>query len=144
MNPEKPGALHLATALVDGLVARGMAGVVMSPGSRNAPLIQAVTRLGIEQAVALDERAAGHHALGMAFIACKLGSVCTLHVSRPVRTSESKERLTPAAKSAMLPATKSGKGSVILFMPIVIDAVAKASSLLCAECTAPLALVEHC
>ena len=76
MNPEKPGALHLATALVDGLVARGMAGVVMSPGSRNAPLVQAVTRLGIEQAVALDERAAGHHALGMAWALRRPVAVC--------------------------------------------------------------------
>jgi 2-succinyl-5-enolpyruvyl-6-hydroxy-3-cyclohexene-1-carboxylate synthase len=55
-----------AARLAAGLAQRGLGGIVFSPGSRNAPLIQAFSPLGLPSAVALDERSAAHHALGMA------------------------------------------------------------------------------
>ena len=44
----------------------GLAHVVLSPGSRNAPLIVGFSRSGIETHVIVDERAAGYYALGLA------------------------------------------------------------------------------
>lgn len=53
--------------LVDVLVQHGVKHVVLSPGSRNAPLIVAFTRTeGIDAKVIVDERSAAFVALGMA------------------------------------------------------------------------------
>jgi len=59
-------AMASAHALAAGLIKNGLMAVVVSPGSRNAPLIQAFVSLGTQVVVALDERSAAHHALGMA------------------------------------------------------------------------------
>ena len=49
------------------LVAHGIENVILSPGSRNAPLIMAVTRTpGLKHRVVVDERCAAFVALGMA------------------------------------------------------------------------------
>lgn len=54
----------------------GMSQAVVSPGSRNAPLMQALNACGVSCCVALDERAAAHHALGMALATGKPVAVC--------------------------------------------------------------------
>ena len=59
-------ALESASALAAGLSKNGLGAVVVSPGSRNAPLIQAFVEIGTPVVVALDERSAAHHAMGMA------------------------------------------------------------------------------
>ena len=69
-------ALRAARRLISGLVDRGLAGVVVSPGSRNAPLMQAIREAGLPPIVALDERAAAHHALGMALALERPVAVC--------------------------------------------------------------------
>lgn len=52
--------------LLDGLVAKGVKHVVLSPGSRNAPLLMGVARENrLEHYVVLDERSAAYFALGM-------------------------------------------------------------------------------
>ena len=64
---KEPGAaISAARRLISGLIERGLGGAVVSPGSRNAPLIQAIRDAGLPEIVALDERSAAHHALGMA------------------------------------------------------------------------------
>lgn len=75
MNDAGP-ALRAAHRLITGLVDRGLAGVVVSPGSRNAPLMQAIREAGLSPIVALDERAAAHHALGMALALGRPVAVC--------------------------------------------------------------------
>ena len=66
MTPsDLPDARSAARLLVEGLIARGLGGAVVSPGSRNAPLMQAFETAGVPCVIALDERAAAHHALGM-------------------------------------------------------------------------------
>ena len=53
--------------LVDVLIAHGIRHFVMSPGSRNAPIIVALARRdGIERHVVVDERSAAFIALGLA------------------------------------------------------------------------------
>ncbi|MDB4787325.1 2-succinyl-5-enolpyruvyl-6-hydroxy-3-cyclohexene-1-carboxylic-acid synthase [Flavobacteriales bacterium] len=69
-------AMASANALVAGLSKNGLGAVVVSPGSRNAPLIQASALLDIEVVVALDERSAAHHALGMALALKQPVAVC--------------------------------------------------------------------
>lgn len=69
-------AIHAARRLISGLIERGLGGAVVSPGSRNAPLMQAIRDAGLPEIVALDERAAAHHALGMALALDKPVAVC--------------------------------------------------------------------
>ena len=72
------GAIESAAALAEGLKRRGLAQVVTSPGSRNAPLIRAFSVKGLLGPVALDERAAAHHALGMALaLQAPVAACCT-------------------------------------------------------------------
>ena len=72
-----PGdALVAARRLVSGLLQQGLAGAVVSPGSRNAPLVQAFCDAGVHHVVSLDERAAAHHALGMALALGRPVAVC--------------------------------------------------------------------
>ena len=65
MTASASPAMASANALAAGLIENGLGAVVVSPGSRNAPLIQAFVKLGTRVVVALDERSAAHHALGM-------------------------------------------------------------------------------
>lgn len=69
-------ALDSAHGLATGLMQRGLDSVVVSPGSRNAPLMQAFESLGIRCVVVLDERAAAHHALGLSLASQKPVAVC--------------------------------------------------------------------
>jgi 2-succinyl-5-enolpyruvyl-6-hydroxy-3-cyclohexene-1-carboxylate synthase len=69
-------ALESANALAAGLSSIGLGAVVVSPGSRNAPLIQAFVELGTQVIVALDERSAAHHAMGMALALQQPVAVC--------------------------------------------------------------------
>ncbi|MBF8378328.1 2-succinyl-5-enolpyruvyl-6-hydroxy-3-cyclohexene-1-carboxylic-acid synthase [Alicyclobacillus mali] len=63
MNPD----LWPVHALVDGLYASGVRRAVISPGSRNTPLVFAlIEHGGIEPVSHMDERSAGFFALGMA------------------------------------------------------------------------------
>lgn len=55
-----------AISVLSTLVECGLEDVVISPGSRNAPLVIAAHSLQLNITVALDERAAAHVALGMA------------------------------------------------------------------------------
>lgn len=73
---ESGAALNAAKRLISGLVKRGLGGAVVSPGSRNAPLMQAIRDAGLPEIVALDERAAAHHALGMALALNQPVAVC--------------------------------------------------------------------
>lgn len=69
-------ALLAAQRLVSGLLQQGLAGAVVSPGSRNAPLMQALRDAGVHHVVSLDERAAAHQALGMALALGRPVAVC--------------------------------------------------------------------
>lgn len=73
-----------AAALVAGLIAGGVRHAVVSPGSRNTPLVLAFAAAGIELRAVLDERVAGFYALGLArgsgrpvALACTSGSAGT-------------------------------------------------------------------
>ncbi|MDE6466355.1 MAG: 2-succinyl-5-enolpyruvyl-6-hydroxy-3-cyclohexene-1-carboxylic-acid synthase, partial [Duncaniella sp.] len=65
--------------LADLLVAHGVKHVVLSPGSRNAPLIVALNRRGeLTCHVVIDERSAAFIALGMSVQSCEpVAVVCT-------------------------------------------------------------------
>ncbi len=85
-SSQHPDARTSARLLVEGLIARGLGGAVVSPGSRNAPLMQAFESAGIPCVIALDERAAAHHALGMALalgrpvaVSCTSGTAALNH-----------------------------------------------------------------
>ncbi len=59
--------LHCAAALLDGLVAGGVARLVLSPGSRSTPLVLAgEAHPGLQLDTVLDERSAAFFALGLA------------------------------------------------------------------------------
>jgi len=68
-----------AHTLVDTLVAGGMAHVVVSPGSRNTPLVLACDHhADLQTHVVLDERSAAFVALGIARTSdAPVGLVCT-------------------------------------------------------------------
>ena len=73
-------SLHPAAAIVtEVLVECGVRHVVTSPGSRNAPLVMAMHHHpDLEVHVSVDERAAGHHALGLALATfAPVPAVCT-------------------------------------------------------------------
>ncbi len=76
MNPVSQDSLSSALKLIQGLQQRGLVAAVTSPGSRNAPLMQAFDRCGVRTVIALDERAAAHHALGMALSLQRPVAVC--------------------------------------------------------------------
>lgn len=76
-----PASPAFARALVGLLEAGGVGRAVVSPGARSGPLARAIATSGIEAEVAIDERAAGFLALGMArgsgaptLLACTSGS----------------------------------------------------------------------
>lgn len=76
MKPEAPTSLNRALALFGGLKAAGLSAIVTSPGSRNAPLVQAAVSSGLHCVVALDEGAASHHAMGMSLASGRPVAVC--------------------------------------------------------------------
>jgi 2-succinyl-5-enolpyruvyl-6-hydroxy-3-cyclohexene-1-carboxylate synthase len=69
-NNLKPASLQAAEAVLSGLLAGGLRAVVVSPGSRSAPLVYAIEAgrcaNQLDVVVRLDERSAGFWALGMA------------------------------------------------------------------------------
>ncbi len=71
--------LDWCLALLDGLVGAGVEQVVLSPGSRNTPLIlAAVLHPQLRHHVAVDERGGGYFALGMAMASGKpVVLICT-------------------------------------------------------------------
>ena len=77
--------------LVDVLIAHGIRHFVMSPGSRNAPIIVALARRdGIERHVVVDERSAAFIALGLAqqtgepvAVVCTSGTALLKTTARP-------------------------------------------------------------
>ena len=63
MSSSHPAAAVLAAVLAE----QGVRHAVVSPGSRNAPLVIALHHQpDIDVRVSIDERAAAHHALGLA------------------------------------------------------------------------------
>ncbi len=68
VRQERSSTNHLcASALVATLSKKGLSDVVISPGSRNAPLTIAFTDdSSIKTHIVIDERAAAHVALGLA------------------------------------------------------------------------------
>jgi 2-succinyl-5-enolpyruvyl-6-hydroxy-3-cyclohexene-1-carboxylate synthase len=79
---ERDATTAFATTLVDEWARAGVRHAVVSPGSRNAPLVLALARDGrLQVDVVLDERSAGFRALGVgratgipAFVGCTSGS----------------------------------------------------------------------
>ena len=70
---DKPAARTLSELLA----AHGIERVVVSPGSRNAPLVMALTRnADLECSVVIDERSAAFAALGMSLQSGKPVAVC--------------------------------------------------------------------
>jgi len=69
---------RFARQAVARLASAGCAGFVISPGSRNTPLVMAVADTGLPVEVVLDERSAGFFALGWAKAACApVALLCT-------------------------------------------------------------------
>lgn len=62
---ENPSTLA-ARALVESLIAQGVRHVVISPGSRSAPIVYALAASGLDVHVRIDERVAAFTALGLA------------------------------------------------------------------------------
>ncbi|TIC80105.1 2-succinyl-5-enolpyruvyl-6-hydroxy-3-cyclohexene-1-carboxylic-acid synthase [Nocardioides sp. GY 10127] len=80
-DPTEPGAVLAARAVLAALVRAGVREVVLSPGSRNAPLALALVdadRAGVLRLhTRLDERSAGFTALGLARTGPPAAVVCT-------------------------------------------------------------------
>lgn len=62
--------------LVNNLYLKGCRDVVICPGSRNAPLIQAFSNSGFQIYSQVDERSAGYHALGISKASSLITIVC--------------------------------------------------------------------
>ena len=56
---------RVARGVVSGLLSAGVTRAVVSPGSRNTPILLALAESSIQMHVVLDERAAGFFALGL-------------------------------------------------------------------------------
>ncbi|MFP5224061.1 MAG: 2-succinyl-5-enolpyruvyl-6-hydroxy-3-cyclohexene-1-carboxylic-acid synthase [Actinomycetota bacterium] len=77
MAPEV-AALRCAEALLRSLYQKGMQEVIISPGSRSAPLVLAASALGLRTHVILDERSAAFFGLGAAERSGRpVGVICT-------------------------------------------------------------------
>jgi 2-succinyl-5-enolpyruvyl-6-hydroxy-3-cyclohexene-1-carboxylate synthase len=69
---------HYAQQVIDCLLAAGCTGFVISPGSRNTPLVMAVANTQARLEVVVDERSAGFFALGWAkAVKAPIGLICT-------------------------------------------------------------------
>lgn len=79
MSDHRRRAYDAAQAVLGALDGLGMTGVMVSPGSRSAPLaIAADAMAGLDVYVVLDERSAGFAALGMAAASGRMtGLICT-------------------------------------------------------------------
>lgn len=79
MNKKKRNANIMVADIVATVLAHGLCHVVLSPGSRNAPLILAFNQVkSIKTYVIPDERSAAFYALGMSvFLQQPVGLVCT-------------------------------------------------------------------
>ena len=83
MSSSHPAAAVLAAVLAE----QGVRHAVVSPGSRNAPLVLALHHHpDIDVRVSIDERAAAHHALGLALatwtpvpVVCTSGTAALNH-----------------------------------------------------------------
>ena len=77
--PRQTSSHPTAAIVTEVLVESGVRHVVISPGSRNAPLVMAMHHHpDLEVHVSVDERAAGHHALGLALATfTPVPAVCT-------------------------------------------------------------------
>ena len=79
MSDHRRRAYETAQAVLGALAGLGMTGVMVSPGSRSAPLAVAADAMaGLDIRVVLDERSAGFAALGMAAASGRMtGLICT-------------------------------------------------------------------
>lgn len=78
-SPDKDTAKEIVREVLDVIAAHGVNDIVVSPGSRNAPLISgAIARPHIKKYVAVDERSAAFMALGIASVAQRpVALICT-------------------------------------------------------------------
>src|SRR5688500_11560713 len=86
-----------ARVLVDELVRGGVGAVVVSPGSRSAPVAFAFARSGIRLYTSIDERSGGFLALGMAralgrpvAVLCTSGTAAANYLPAVVEASRSR------------------------------------------------------
>ena len=112
LSSSHPAAAAVATVLAQ----HGVKHAVVSPGSRNAPLVLALHRHpDIEVRVSIDERAAAHHALGMALatwtpvpVICTSGTAAINH--GPALAEAFHARIPLLSITADRPASVVGKG----------------------------------
>lgn len=72
---------HSCNILADLLVAHGVRHVVLSPGSRNAPLVLALSRReDLQTDVVIDERSAAFIALGMSIQSGEPVALSLIHI----------------------------------------------------------------
>jgi 2-succinyl-5-enolpyruvyl-6-hydroxy-3-cyclohexene-1-carboxylate synthase len=117
--PPANAATLLARAVVDALVAHGVAEVVLAPGSRNAPLAfaaydaAAAGRLRLHTRI--DERTAGFLALGMTRVGRRAAVVCTSGTAvanlHPAMLEAAHAGLPLVAVTADRPASMRGTGA---------------------------------
>lgn len=95
MIGDRQGALDCATGLVRELLAAGVQGFVVSPGSRSTPLAIAIARCSSPAWVILDERSAAFFALGRASalnapvaLVCTSGTAAANYLPAVVEASE--------------------------------------------------------
>ncbi len=112
LSSSHPAAAAVATVLAQ----HGVKHAVVSPGSRNAPLVLALHRHpDIQVRVSIDERAAAHHALGMALatwtpvpVICTSGTAALNH--GPALAEAFHARIPLISITADRPASVVGKG----------------------------------
>jgi 2-succinyl-5-enolpyruvyl-6-hydroxy-3-cyclohexene-1-carboxylate synthase len=112
LSSSHPAAAAVATVLAQ----HGVKHAVVSPGSRNAPIVLALHRHpDIEVRVSIDERAAAHHALGMALatwtpvpVICTSGTAAINH--GPALAEAFHARIPLLSITADRPASVVGKG----------------------------------
>lgn len=109
-------ALSCAGALLDALRTGGLAGVVVSPGSRSTPLAIAASRMGLVDQVIVDERSAAFFALGRAgALGAPVALVCTSGTAAanysPAIIEASQRRIPLVVLSADRPAELHGVGA---------------------------------
>ena len=83
---------RVARDIVAGFLAAGVTHAVVSPGSRNTPILLALAEASVQMQVVLDERAAGFVALGLSrvlgrpvVLSCTSGSAAACATSATSR-----------------------------------------------------------
>ena len=117
--PPANAATLLARAVVDALVANGVAELVLAPGSRNAPLAfaayDAATAGRLRLHTRIDERTAGFLALGMTRVGRRSAVVCTSGTAvanlHPAMLEAAHAGLPLVAVTADRPASMRGTGA---------------------------------